>query len=156
MQLDTPCMKVTDPEHPTPIMLQSGAGEGFEILHELALLCFGRGILGSKAQHAGLILPAMWNRVHEIDHALRMTLQNLRHDRTAGAFDLVRSIPFGLTVLVVVHDDLVNEVVHGWRGFALTMVEELDHHRQLQCLCANLPRFRSMPTNRLKIASRSR
>lgn len=113
-------------------MPQPWAGEGLEILHELALLRFGRGILGSKAQHARLVLPAMWHRVHEVDHALRMALQNFGHDRAACAFDLARGIPFGLATLIVVHDKLFDEVLHGRSGLALAVSEELDHHLPLQ------------------------
>ncbi|KEO59938.1 hypothetical protein [Thioclava indica] len=52
VQLDATDMEVAHPEHPVTIMPQPWAGEGLEILHELALMRFGRGILGSKAQHA--------------------------------------------------------------------------------------------------------
>lgn len=156
VQLDAADMQVAHPKHPVTIMPQPWAGERLEVLHELALLRFGRGILGSKAQHARLVLPAMWHRVHEVDHALRMALQNFGHDRAACAFDLARGIPFGLAVLIIVHDEFVDEVLHCRSGLALAVNEELDHHLQLQWLCANFPSFRSMPTSRLRIAKWSR
>lgn len=156
VQLHATCVQMAHPQHPIAVMGQARASEGLERLHHLALLRFCRGILGGKAQHPGLVSPAMRHRVYEVDHALWVPLQNLGSDRAAHTLDPASRVALGLAILVVVYHHLLDKVLHRRSGLALTMVEELDHHRQLQCRCASLPSFRSMATSRLRIARRSR
>lgn len=59
MQLNPPLMAVTHPEHVVAVGIEPGEGQCLEMVHDLALPGFARGVLSGEGNDPGAVAPDM-------------------------------------------------------------------------------------------------
>lgn len=129
VELDAVGMRVPHPQHLKLVRIEPRASEALEGLDDLALLVLGRGVFCCEADYAGLVLPLVGHRVDEVLHPGRVAFDHFGQRITAHVRRATLVIEDRIPIVVVGLHGLRQQVVDRRRGVALTVLEELDHHR---------------------------
>jgi len=128
VQLDAALVAVADPEDVELFGVEAREGELFEAVHDLGLLCLGRGVVGGEADDAGAVGPGVGARVDQRLGPFRVAAQDLGArvaDRVRG---LASRIADQVAVGIVGQHLIGDQVADGAGPAPLAVGEEFDQH----------------------------
>jgi hypothetical protein len=129
VKLNAVFVGMSDPKHVILRRVQPREGQTLEVVHDLGLLFLGRGVGGSKADHACAVGPLVTAGIDQGFSAVGIAAQHLGQRLPRDGHGLAVCIADQVAVVVVGQHLVRDEVADRTSACAFAVAEELDQHR---------------------------